>query len=194
MAKLMNYSVTCATMFLVRPLGLCEKHESLNPKDPNVAKIIKRYGFKGAYLYDENHISASPRVVYCLFKPPNLQEFNEFVQMELDDNADIIDEYDYPEGHVVLVYRFPEIYSKDFDLIVAGKYSQCSDTFKVLFPVTKSKTQLTIYALVFFREPKLASIVEAELNVKFEDDMEFWYVPDTEKETLTYEKLKTHAK
>lgn len=194
MSKLMNYNRTIATMFLVRPLGLCDKNESLNPKDPNVAKIIKRYGFVEAFLYDENHVSASQRVVYCLFKPPNLQEFDEFIKMEMEDNADIIDEYDYPDGHVVLVYRFPEIYNKDYDLVVAGKYSRCSDTFKSLFPIRKGKTQLTVYALVFYKEPMMVSIVENDLGEKFDDTMEFWHIADPTRETLTYDKIKSHVK
>jgi hypothetical protein len=190
MSKLMNYSRTCATVFLIRPLGLCSKTESLNPKDPNAAKIIKKYGFIEAYLYDENRTSTSSRVVYCLFKPPNFQEFEEFVKMEIEDKVDIVDEYDYPNGHVILVYKFPEIYNNDYDLILQGKYSKCSDAFKSLFPITKSKTELTIYALVFYHESKLKSAVEDDLNVKFDKDMEFWYIPDVTKETLTYNKIK----
>lgn len=189
----MNYIRNVATIFLIRPLGLCDRRESLNPEDKNAAKIIKRYGFLEAFLADESHITIPARLVYCLFKPQNLQELDEFVEMERQDKAEIVDTYDYPGGFVVVVYKFPEIYNRDYDKILEGKYSLTSNTFKSVFPIDVSNN-LTIYSLVLFKEPQMVRAVEEDLGIKFDDSMEFWHIPDMEKETLTMDKLKKYSK
>jgi hypothetical protein len=96
MGSLMNYNRTVATVFLVRPLRLCNEKESLNPKDSNAAAFIKKHGFREAFLKDESSTEYEYPVIYCLFKPPNLQEFNDFIQSEHEDGAIILDEYDLP--------------------------------------------------------------------------------------------------
>jgi hypothetical protein len=190
----MTYNRTVATVFLVRPLGLCNKKESLNPKDHNAAICIKKHGFKEAFLADESGEKYSYPVIYCLFKPPNLQEFNDFIQSETEDGAMIVHEYDLPGGFVVLVYKFPELYERDYKLILEGKYSKTSDTFKSIFPVVKGANEITLYAIVLNKVAQGVKLLEDELGVKFDKNDELWYVPDMKKETLTSDKLQNYVK
>lgn len=183
----MRYETTVATYFLVRPLGLFEKSESVITTNPNAGKIIKKYGFVQAYMKDVEHVPTTKYPVYVLFRPPNMVEFGEFIEEEKQ--LDLIEDvYDYPNGYVVVVYRFPEIYYNDYNLIVDGKYSETSDTFKSLFPAT-SLGSPSLYHLIFNKHKNLKAEIENEINTIIPDDAELWHYPDMSKETLDITKF-----
>ena len=181
--KFMKYQSTVATYFLVRPLGLCEKKESLFIVNSNAGKIVKKYGFVEAFFKDMEHKSETKYPVYILFKPPNMIEFGEFLEEEKQLEL-IEDVYDYPGGYVVVVYRFPEIYEKDYDLIKEGRYSETSNDFKSIFPQTSSDETFSLYHLVFNKHPDLRKRMEDELGSPISEDTELWHLPNLQKETL----------
>jgi hypothetical protein len=181
--KFMQYNSTVATYFLVRPLGLCEKKESLFAVNPNAGKIVKKYGFVEAFFKDIEHVTENKYPVYVLFKPPNMIEFGEFLEEER--TLDLIEDvYDYPGGYVVVVYKFPEIYHKDYDLIKEGRYSETSADFRSIFPNTSSDETFSLYHLVFNKHPDLRKKMEEDLGSPISEDTELWHYPRMDKETL----------
>ena len=61
----------------------------------------------------------------------DFERFREFLEKEYETNHSLIDDYDYEDGFVVLVYKLPSKHHKDYQLIRAGKYSETSKEFNV---------------------------------------------------------------
>lgn len=182
----MKYDRTVATTFLVRPLGLCEKKESLILENANAGVLVKKYGFIEAFFKDIEYTAQTKYPVYVLFKPPNLIEFGEFIEGEKQ--LEIIEDvYDYPGGYVVVVYKFPEIYHNDYNLVKEGRYSETSADFKSVFPNTTGSIY-TIYYLVFNKNEELRKMIEADLGGPISEEAELWHLPNLEKETLDISK------
>lgn len=179
----MKYQSTIATYFLVRPLGLCEKKESLLLQSSNAGKLVKKHGFQEAFFKDIEHTPVTKYPVYVLFKPTDMVSFGEFIEEEKQLEL-IEDTYDYPGGYVVVVYKFPEIYQKDYDLIKEGRYSEVSADFKSIFPQISSDQNVTIFHLIFNKHPELRKRIEEDLGSPISDDTELWHLPNLQKETL----------
>ena len=92
-------------------------------------------GFINGYVGDVNKEENYKDAVYILFKPKNKEQFILFTDAEyISKERKLIDEYDYDEGWVVLVYKLEEKYKKDYALVKKGKYSKTSKEFQELFP------------------------------------------------------------
>jgi hypothetical protein len=110
----------------------------------------------------------------------------------------IIDDYDYEDGYVVVVYKLDITYKKDFKLIKEGKYSQTSKKFQALFPKTMRvyistntfETKTTLQYRIFNKTEDLKEFWEEKLGVEFDDSMEVWQGFIEENETLSIDKLK----
>ena len=72
--------------------------------------------------------------VYLLFKPKDLDKFRDFLDGEYERTKSIIDDYDYEDGYVVVVYEINPRLKNDIELIKQGKYSQTSTKFQEIFP------------------------------------------------------------
>lgn len=119
-----------------------------------------------------------------------------FVDTEKNRTEFLIDDYDYPEGLVVLVYKLDPIFKKDYDLVKLGKYSKTSTTFKKLFPETVSvntdknvKTMMSLQTRVFNKSKELVIYWEKKLNLKLEENSELWSSQDIADEELNLEKF-----
>jgi len=154
--------------------------------------VLKGNGYTDSYAVDGMRYEQYEDSVYLLFKPPNYIDFTRLVEEEYDSkDSGIIDDYDYEEGHVVLVYRLNPAYKTDFDLIRAGKYSKTSKIFQELFKdeimikanglSTKEKSFQT---LVFTKHPMLKDYWREKANVEIPDGNEYWTLYDINKETL----------
>lgn len=175
---------TISTMFLLPGLGL------------KLEEIRFRFGFINAYIKDDDH-EPHDRGVYLLFKPDDLIEFEHFVQREKKRTPQLIEDYDYRGGYVVLLYIFPEEYLHEWKLFIKGKYSKFRDKYKVLLPDVESKidsegmpfTEMSLQCMIVFKAPALKQYLEEKFGEELEEDAEYWTKPSTKKETLNITKI-----
>jgi len=93
-------------------------------------------GFINGFVKDAQKDTVYEDAVYILFKPTNLDKFREFLNNEYDRTDTVIDDYDYSDNYVVVVYKLNPKFKSDFSLIRQSKYSKTSKEFQNLFPNT----------------------------------------------------------
>ena len=86
------------------------------------------------YIKDGKRDAQYENAVYLLFKPSDLDKFRLFLDGEYERTKSIIDDYDYEDGYVVVVYEINPKLKDDIDLIKQGKYSKTSQKFQEIFP------------------------------------------------------------
>jgi len=166
------------------------------PKD-----ALKSNGFINGYVKDDRKDAQYENAVYILFKPENLDKFREFLDNEYERTEKIIEDYDYEDGYVVVVYQLNEKYKKDYDLVKLGKYSQTSKSFQNEFPKSVkiiksglSKDEISLQSRVFAKSPDLVDFWEEKLGLELEEivgsDYEVWEGFDESKEILELDKIK----
>ena len=165
------------------------------PKD-----ALKNNGFINGYIKDDRMKHGYENSVYLLFRPVDLDKFREFLDSEYERTKYIIEDYDYEDGFVVVVYQLNEKFKDDYELIKQGKYSKTSKEFQDEFPksvkIVKSgliKDQMGLQLRIFTKNIELVEFWENKIGVKFEDDFEVWEGWDEEKEVLIIDKLKEHV-
>lgn len=172
---------TNTTLFLVPALEIPEH-------------ILKQMGFVNSFLVDKNksyNKKDKTIKVVCLFKPRAKAMFASHLE-DLDEEGLVLDEYDYPEGHVVVVFKFPERYRKDYELFMQGKYSKFSSEFKKIFPEKNrsyedGKFDYTLHFHIFKRTPGMREFIEDDLGIEIDREdksFEYWGIPDSKREEL----------
>jgi hypothetical protein len=159
---------------------------------------LKYNGFINGYISDERRDVQHKDAVYLLFKPEDLDRFRDFLENENAKNQGIIDDYDYEDGYVVLVYKLNPKWKKDFLLVREGLYSKTSKKFQDSFPKTitvkrgrqSAKEEATLQHRVFKKSEELRSYWEDKIDMKFTEEMEVWEGFHIENETLNLDKLK----
>ena len=174
------------TLFMVRPLGLS-------------IESVEKHGFINAYSYDDHHDHYYQDCVYLLFKPSDMDSFANFLDLEKE-RTDVVDDYDYEGGYVVVVYKSNPRYKADFDLVKQGLYSKTSKEFQNLFPKViklmkngKHRDEISLQYRIFNRTQDLINFWEEKLNVRFEQGQEVWEGFHLERETLNIEKIKNNV-
>lgn len=157
-------------------------------------------GFINGYVSDGGREVQYDGCIYLLFQPKDLDKFREFLDSEYERTKAIIDDYDYQEGFVVVVYQLDNKFKKDFGLIKEGLYSRTSKEFQALFPkiikIKKNglqKDEISLQYRVFNRTEDLIKFWEDKLGVEFDDDQEVWHAFILEDEILNIEKLKEYV-
>ena len=182
----MATKITITTMFIVPTLNI-DKAE------------LKANGFINGYIYDDRRDIQYENAVYILFKPSDLDKFRKFVDDQMTLDKGIVDDYDYEDGYVVLVYNLNKKFKKDFNLVKEGLYSQTSKSFQNLFPKTikverqkgSFRDETALQHRVFDKSDDLRSYWEDKIDMKFTEEMEVWDGFDPRKETLNLDKIKT---
>lgn len=158
-------------------------------------KLISN-GYINGYLADKRRDVQYKNAVYILFKPASLNMFREFLDAEYQRTKDVIDDYDYEEGYVVVVYKLNNKWKEDFLLIREGMYSKTSKEFQDTFPkvikVVKNnlhRDEISLQYRIFNKTQDLREYWEDRLNVNFTDDMEVWDVLNIENETLNIDDI-----
>jgi len=112
----------------------------------------------------------------------------------------IIDDYDYEDGYVVVVYQLNSKLDKDIELIKQGKYSQTSPKFQEIFPkIVKLKRngllkdEVSLQYRIFNKTKDLIQFWEDKLDIEFDDSYEVWDGFFEENETLNLDKLKENV-
>lgn len=180
----MSVRKTIATIFMVPTLKI--KRESLIDN-----------GFINGYLSDARRDVQHKNAVYLLFKPTNLDKFREFLDNEYERTSYILDDYDYEDGYVVVVYQLNPMWKEDFMLIREGLYSRTSDEFQKVFPkvikITKNglhKDEISLQYRIFKKTEDLKQYWEDRIDIVFTDDMEVWDGFDFTRETLNLDNVK----
>jgi hypothetical protein len=157
-------------------------------------------GFVNGYVSDGSREVQYDGCIYLLFQPKDLNKFREFLDSEYERTKAIVDDYDYKDGFVVVVYKLDSKFKKDFGLIREGLYSRTSKEFQALFPkiikIKKNglqKDEISLQYRVFNRTEDLIKFWEEKLGVEFDDDQEVWHAFILEDEILNIEKLKEHV-
>ena len=65
---------------------------------------LKENGYLNGYMSDVRRDVQYKDAVYLLFQPSNLDRFREFLINESERTRQLIDDYDYEDGFVVVVY------------------------------------------------------------------------------------------
>ncbi len=178
---------TVTTIFIVPTFGISRD------------KLLEN-GFINGFIEDAGKDVQYKNAAYLLFHPSNLDKFKEFLDEEYERTKSIIDDYDYPDGYVVVVYQMNPKFKKDFTLIKLGKYSKTSPEFQALFPkVVKiklnglHKDEISLQYRVFNKTEDLKKYWEEKFDVEFDDSMEYWQTWIEEDETLNIDKIKENV-
>jgi hypothetical protein len=165
------------------------------PKD-----ALRNNGFINGYIKDETAEHHYEGCIYLLFRPDNIDQFREFLYNEYERTKDIVEDYDYEGGYVVVVYKLDSSYGEDFELVRNGGYSRTSKEFQLQFPkvikITKhglSKDEISLQYRIFNRTQDLIDFWEEKLGIRFDNHMEVWEGFEEHKEVLNINKLKEHV-
>ena len=157
-------------------------------------------GFINGYIKDVNRDIQYENAVYLLFKPKDLDRFRDFLDGEYERTKSIVDDYDYEDGYVVVVYEINPRLKTDVELIKQGKYSQTSKKFQEIFPkVVKikknglSRDEISLQYRVFNKTEDFRQFWEDKLGVELEEDMEVWHGFFDEFEILDITKIKDNV-
>jgi hypothetical protein len=157
-------------------------------------------GFINGYIKDSRKEVQYEGCVYLLFKPKDLDKFKDFLDLEYERTKSIIDDYDYEDGYVVVVYVLNEKLEKDIALIKKGKYSRTSPAFQSIFPkVVKLrrngfyKDEISLQYRIFNKTEDLKQFWEDKFGMEIDEDMEVWEGFFEENEILNIDKLKENV-
>lgn len=157
-------------------------------------------GYINGYIKDGRKEVQYESCVYLLFKPENLDKFREFLDTEYERTKSIVDDYDYEDGYVVVVYMLNSKLEKDFELVKQGKYSQTSPKFQEIFPkIVKLKRnglyrdEISLQYRIFNKTEDLRKYWEDLLDAELTPEMEVWSTFIEEDETLNLDKIKAHV-
>lgn len=157
-------------------------------------------GFVNGYIKDNKRDIQYENAVYLLFKPENLDKFRNFLDNEYERTKSIIDDYDYEDGYVVVVYEINPRLKGDIELVKQGKYSQTSSSFQGSFPkivqIKKNglrRDEISLQYRVFNKTEDLVKFWEDKLGIELPDDVEVWHGFFEENEVLDLDKIKEHV-
>jgi len=180
-------SKTITSIFMVPTLGIDRKKLGDNE-------------FINAYIKDALREVDYKDCIYLLFKPKNFDTFKEFLDEEYVRTDSIVDDYDYKDGYVVVVYKLNPKFKKDFDIVKTGKYSRTSKEFQELFPkVVKimkgylHRDEISLQYRIFNRTQDLIDFWENKLDVNLPEGQEVWYSFEEDHETLDLKKIQVEA-
>ena len=153
-------------------------------------------GYINGYIKDARREVQYENCVYVLFKPKDMDRFKMFLDEEYDRTKQVIDDYDYEEGYVVVVYELDEKWEKDFAIIRQGKYSKVSNEFKDIFQKTVKivknglrRDEVSLQHRIFRKSNDLKEYWEEHLGIEFTDDMEVWQGWIEEKEIMNIDEI-----
>lgn len=162
---------------------------------------LKDNGYINGYSKDVTPDAVSyENCVYLLFKPSNLDKFREFLDGEYERTKSVIDDYDYEDGYIVVVYKLNPKFNKDYNLVKQGRYSKTSIEFQSLFPkiikIVKNglhRDEISLQHRVFNRTEDMILFWEEKLGVIFDHDQEVWHAYEQENEILNIKKIKEYV-
>jgi len=161
---------------------------------------LRDNGFINGYTKDGRKDVQYEGCIYLLFKPDDVDKFRDFLDGEYERTKTIIDDYDYEDGFVVVVYELNPKFKRDFEMVRNGRYSKTSEEFQKLFPklvkIKKNgvnREEVSLQFRVFNKTEDLRQFWEDKLGVEFDENMEVWHGFFEENEILNLDKIKEHV-
>ena len=162
---------------------------------------LKDNGYINGYAKDETPDAVSyENCVYLLFKPSNLDKFRNFLDGEYERTKSVIDDYDYEDGYIVVVYKLNPKFNKDYKLVKEGLYSRTSREFQELFPkivkIVKNglhRDEISLQYRVFNKTEDMITFWEEKLGVIFDHDQEVWHGYEYKNEVFNIKKIKEYV-
>lgn len=162
---------------------------------------LEENGFINGFTKDDINDVEYKDCIFLLFKPVQIDKFREFLDREYERTKQVIDDYDYPNGFVVVVYKLDDTYYHDFKLVRQGKYSKTSPAFQKLFPkVVKiinekglHRDEISLQYRVFNRTEDLVKFWEDKFDLVLESTQELWHGFQDDNEILTEDKLNSYG-
>jgi hypothetical protein len=160
---------------------------------------LRENGFINAYSKDTcRDVVQYNECIYLLFRPEDIELFREWLNNEYERTEQVIEDYDYNGGFVVIVYKLDMKYKADFDLVKQGKYSKTSKKFQDVFPkvlkITKNglhRDELSLQYRVFNKTNDMVEYWQEKLGIsEWDDDFELWEGYDEAQEELSKKVLK----
>ena len=183
----MKLTRSITTLFMVKPLGL------------SIEKLDK-VGFINGFTQDVEHDCIYQDCVYLLFKPTDMDVFRDFIDSEYERTDNIVEDYDYEGGYVVVVYKLDPKFNKDYQLVRQGLYSKTSKDFQNVFPKIvkimkngKHRDEISLQYRIFNRTQDLINFWEDKLGITFSSDQEVWEGFHEERETLNINNIKQYV-
>ncbi len=183
----MKLQKTITTIFIVPTLSIGKEK-------------LEENGFINGYVKDNEREVQYDNCIYLVFKPENLDKFKNFLDDEYERTKSILDDYDYPNGIVVVVYKLNSRLDDDIALVKQGKYSKTSKRFQEIFPkVVKVKKnglfrdEISLQYRIFNKTEDLLEFWENKLDVKLDEDAEVWSTFIEDNESFTLEKIKENV-
>jgi hypothetical protein len=172
---------------MVKPLGI------------GIEKLDK-VGFINAFIRDVEHDSVYQDCVYLLFKPTDMDLFRDFIDSEYERTDNIVEDYDYGGGYIVVVYKLDPKFKKDYQLIRQGLYSKTSKDFQNVFPKVvkivkngKHRDEISLQYRIFNKTQDLIAFWEDRIGITLSSDQEVWEGFHEERETLNINKIKEYV-
>jgi hypothetical protein len=172
---------------MVKPLGI------------GIEKLDK-VGFVNGFMRDVNHDCIYQDCVYLLFKPTDMDLFRDFIDSEYERTSNIVEDYDYEGGYVVMVYKLDPKFKEDYQLVRQGLYSKTSKDFQNSFPKVvkimkngKHRDEISLQYRIFNRTQDLINFWEDKLAIKFSSNQEVWEGFHEERETLNINNIKEYV-
>lgn len=157
-------------------------------------------GYINGYIKDARKEVQYEDCIYLLFKPKDLDKFRVFLDEEYERTKSIVDDYDYEDGYVVIVYKLNERLDSDIKLIKQGKYSETSKKFQEIFPkvikITKNglrRDEISLQYRIFNKTEDLRKFWEEKLGVELDEEMEVWSGFFEENEIMNLDKIKENV-
>ena len=181
----MEFKRTVTTIFMVPTLGF--------PRDALLGN-----GFINGYSKDGGREVQCENCIYLLFKPKNIDKFRVFLENQYATNNNIVEDYDYEGGYVVVVYKLNKEFEKDFSIVRKSKYSKTSKKFQELFSriikLRPGKDEISLQYRIFNKTEDLVKFWEDKFDVEFDKNQEVWKGWDDDDETLYINKIEEKSK
>ena len=182
----MEIRKTITSIFMVPTLKV--------PKDQ-----LRNNGFLNGYIRDDIRGVEYENAIFLLFKPKQLTKFKDFLDSEYERTKAIIEDYDHPNGFVVVVYQLDPKHDLDFALVRQGKYSRTSAEFQKEFSETiliskggSKREEASLQYRIFNKTRDLVQFWEDKFDVILAEDQEIWRGFEEEDEVLTEERLREY--
>jgi len=160
-------------------------------------ELLKENGFINAFIVDKSAKKKYEDCIFLLFRPKYFSRFRKFVNDEYNRTRSLIDDYDYANGFVVLVYRLNSKFANDFELIKQSKYSKTSKSFQIMFPETveierdnEKVEEKSLQYRVFNKTSELKDYWKKNFFVTYREGDEIWHEFEEDKESLKDSVLK----
>jgi len=153
---------------------------------------LKDNGFINAYIKDKMNPEKHEDCIFLLFHPESPSKFRKFLNLEYDRTNAIIEDYDYPHGFVVVVYKLDPKFENDFLLIRQSKYSKTSPLFQTQFPKKveleikgEMRKEFSLQYRIFNKTQDLLDFWSKENLFTYETGQEIWHNFSVDREVLT---------